>query len=243
MRFLHFLTPFLAILTLQAEPRIWKSADSDATFEGELITQNDTEVTIRRTDGKEFTVAKTRLHPDDRAWIAAQAEPDLPPPGATFDTLRFGDDRDQVRAKLLKSRLVEPTVDATFLARIGLNGAFRTREKVGGLSCLLFFDWDGKGKLSEIILQTEDCGAGTYAGKLHETWQEMIALLTELHGEPLQGADYPKMADLGDGAFLGSHLWRLKSGGSALLGTSRDGEAYHAGIRFTAEEIEPVRTP
>ncbi|MEM7145419.1 MAG: prolyl oligopeptidase family serine peptidase [Verrucomicrobiota bacterium] len=48
--------------------RTWTSTDGK-TIEAEFVGATDTEVTIMRADGKEFTMPLTRLSDDDRAWI------------------------------------------------------------------------------------------------------------------------------------------------------------------------------
>ncbi|MBB5351782.1 hypothetical protein HNR46_002021 [Haloferula luteola] len=223
---------------LKAEPRIWKNTDASSSFEGEWVAETAATVTIRRSDGKEFELSKSKLHTDDLTWLAQK---DAPPEEAVFDTLCFGDTRADVEAKLLKSKVVEPIVDPKFLGRMGLNGSFRTRQKIGGQPCLLFFTWN-QDTLSEILLRTDGGPASTYDSSLRATWEGLIGLLTELHGKPVQNASYPKKEALPDGGFLGSHLWHLPHGGSALLGTSREGDAYQTAIRFTAEKVQPVVT-
>lgn len=234
---------FLATLCSSAQARTWKNADASASFEGEYLSHTPQDVTIRRADGKEFTLSRAKLHEDDIAWLTEKDAPPPPPDDAVFDTLRFGEDRKQVEAKLLESRVVEPVVDPTFLGRLGLNGSFRTRQKIGDLHCLLFFTWGPADKLSEVILQTEACGDDAYPVKLKSTWQELITLLSQLHGKPVQNTPYPRLSDLPDGGFLGTHLWHLKHGGSALLGTARQGSGYQTAVRFTAETVQPIRTP
>lgn len=234
-----------ATLPLMAEPRKWTNADGSSSFMGEYVSHTKSDVTIRRTDGREFTVDQTKLHPDDRAWVldqdkaeAGTAETDAP---GAFDTLQFGDDRKTVQRKLLASKVVECAVDETFLGRTGLNGCFRTRETIGGAPCDLWFQWDANGGLTQIMLQTQPTPAATYETTVKESWKALSALMTQLHGKPLQAAGYPASKQLNDGAFLGSHLWRLETGGSALLGTACQDGKFLASVHFTKERIEPVR--
>jgi hypothetical protein len=239
----------LAAPLLHAEPRVWKNTDGSQSFNGEYVSHDGRRVTIRRADGRVFTLELAKLHPDDRTWLAAKpvaakrdAEP-LPDPHAVFDTLCFGDSRADVMKKLKESKVVETGLDPTFLGRVGLNGTYRTREKIGGLHCELYFDWSQAGNLSEVSLQTQGVARGEYAGQLKDTWSQLAELLTLLHGKALQEADFPKSDDLENDLFLGSHLWRLESGGSALLGTSMQGGKYLVVVRFTRDRIDPVRTP
>jgi hypothetical protein len=233
-----------------AAPRDWKSADGSRTFKGEFLKRDARHVIIRRSDGQVFTLEVAKLHPDDGLWLnqahplagGKPAEP-VPDETAVFDTLHFGDDRKTVEAKLKASKAVELSMDETFLGRFGLNGTFRTRQNIGGLHCLLYFDWSEGGRMREVSLQTQALGGAAYGGRLQDCWKQLVELLTNLNGRPLQDADFPKQADLADGVFLASHLWRLEGGGSALLGTACEGTQFMVVVRFTQDAIQPVRVP
>lgn len=234
---------------LHAESRTWKSSDGDQSFTGEYLTHDAKRVTIRRADGRVFTLELSKLNEADKSWLSAKqvpagkdAEP-LPDPNAVFDTLCLGDTRADVLKKLKESKIVEAGLDETFLGRVGLNGTYRTRKQIGGLHCELYFDWSAGGHLTEVSLQTQGVERASYAGRLKENWAQLAELLTMLHGKPLQNAGFPGIDDLQDDLFLASHLWRLEGGGSALLGTSMQGGKCLVVVRFTQERINPVTVP
>ena len=234
---------------IHAESRTWKSSDGAQSFTGDYVTHDAKRVTIRRADGRVFTLELAKLHEADKTWLATKqvpgrknAEP-LPDPNAVFDTLCFGDPRADVMKKLKESKIVEAGLDETFLGRVGLNGTYRTRKQIGGLHCDLYFDWSAGGNLTEVSLQTQGVDRSSYAGRLKENWAQLAELLTMLHGKPLQNADFPPLDDLQDDLFLASHLWRLEGGGSALLGTSMQGGKCLVVVRFTQERINPVTVP
>lgn len=239
----------VATLPLHAESRLWRNADGSASFRGEYLSQDQGKVSIRRSDDRVFTVEILELHTEDQRWLADRNPGEAPggrpaaDPAAVFDTLRFGDTRKVVEEKLRKSEFVETTVDATFFGRLGLNGSFRTRRQIGGLHCELFFDWTPEGALDEITLQTQPLGPESYDSSLKDNWSELIKVLSQLHGKPLQTGKYPGQDKLRNDLFLASHLWRLETGGSALLGTSMQADRYLVVVRFTTEKLEPVRTP
>ncbi|MCW1884609.1 hypothetical protein OKA04_07680 [Luteolibacter flavescens] len=250
---LLLLTAFLSgTVSLFAESRTWKSADGGNSFTGEYVSHTDSGVTIRREDGKVFTVDYAKLHPDEKTWVTTQsatagkkpaaAEPEVAPdPNAVFDTLCFGDTTDTVKKKLKESKAVETTLDESYMARTGLNGVYRTRQKIGGLHCELFFDWTPVQTLSEVVLQTQAQRSDAYAGNLQATWAQLVELMTTLHGKPVQGGAYPGINQVKDDMFLPTHLWKLKSGGSALLGVSSQGGGYLVVVRFTKDKVEPAR--
>lgn len=236
---------FAAASPLFAESREWKNADGSQSFHGEYVSQDERAVTIKRSDGKVFSVELGRLSEADRTWLSAQvnggeAAVSEPDPDAVFDNLSFGDSRTEVTRKLKESKMLEAGVGEAFMGRTGLNGTYRTRKKIGGLQCELYFDWTGAGTLREISLQTQAVPKDLYVNRLKATWEELAALLTTLHGKPVQAGAFPKVEDLNGDTFLPSHLWKVK-GGSALLGTTRQGATCMIVVRFTTKKIEPVQ--
>jgi hypothetical protein len=244
--------------SLHAESRKWRNADGSKFIVADLVQHDALTVTVKRVDGKIFTLGKNDLHPQDLEYLKkiptssstkTTKNPSLSTntkyrpvdDQAVFDTLKLGDSRQTVMAKIKASKLLELTVDELYLGRFGLNGSYRTKQTIGGLKCLLYFGWDESSRLQELTLQTQPQGVGSYNSSIKDTWKELIHLMTTLHGKPLQDAAYPDAADLPIDASLSSHLWRLGSGGSALLGTSRSAEGYMVSIRFTTETIEPVK--
>ena len=236
-------------LGLHAAPREWKSADGQRSTAGELVSRDATSITIlRTTDSKQLTIQLNQLDPNDRAWVntnhpLAGTKAPAPDESAIFDTLAFGDSRETALAKLKASKFVALTTDETFIGRSGLNGIFRTRQKIGALSAMLYFDWTEDGKLKELTLQTDPLPADAYKSELEPSWKAFAELLETLHGKPVQKGTFPEMATLADGSFSPSHLWKLESGGSTLLGTARDGAKYQVVVRFTEKMIQPVEIP
>ena len=239
----------VSVMPLFAETRAWKSADGLHTLQGEYVSRDASHVTIRKSDtGKEITVELSKLHADEQKWLEAnhslaapvvQAESG-PAPIAVFDTLTFKDNRETTLAKLKASKIVAMTGDETFLGRSGLNGAFHTRQKIGSLSASLYFDWSAGGILKEINLQTDPLPAESYQTQIAPSWKAFVELLSNLYGKPIQKGPLPSMGSLADGTFSPSHLWNLEGGGSAQLGTARDGPRYQLVVRFSQKKVEPI---
>lgn len=253
-----FLTWILLLPSLaQAESRKWMSKDGSKFIVADYVSHNQFTVTVKRVDGKVVTLGRNDLHPDDVNFLAklptpktttgkpTTASPTAATPAmedsAVFDTLKLGDTRKEVQDKIKASKMLELTVDEIYLGRFGLNGSYRTKQTIGGLKCLLYFDWDSNSNLKELTLQTQPQQGDTYGGLLKDTWSELSKLMTTLHGKPLQNADYPAASTLQNDMSLSTHLWRLSGGGNALLGTSKSAEGYMVSVRFTSEKIEPVR--
>lgn len=229
-----------------AEPRPWKSADGIRTVTGELVKREPTQITIRTEAGKEIVIELGKLHPDEiKSLDAQQQAPGKKPAeestsGSFFDNLTFRDTRETTLEKLKASKVVEMTTSETFIGRSGLNGIFRTREKIGSLSGFLYFDWTPGGTLKELTLQTETLPGSDYKTTLQPCWKQFIELLSTLYGKPIQQGVLPSMESIPDGAFYPSHLWKLETGGSALLGTARDGAKYQIVVRFSEKVVKPV---
>lgn len=231
---------------LQAAPRPWKNEDGTKSVQGEFVKRDAISITVRRSDQKLVVVPLDKLHPDDRTWVNLNhpaAGGKLPDASAVFDELSFGDTRDVVFAKLKASKFVELTTDETFIGRSGLNGVFRTRQKIGGQHAMLDFDWTGDNQLKEITLHTEGLPASELDTQLTPCWKSFIGLLTTLHGKPIVADSQIRLSTIQDGALASTHLWKLETPGSALLGAARDGGKYQIVVRFTKEEIKPVEVP
>lgn len=232
------------------EFRTWTNPDGSKTFKAEFIRRDKETVTLRPVGGRELSMRMDKLHADDQTWLkknhptdSESKAADKPDEAAVFDTLKFGDDRDSVTAKLKTSKMVESNLNGTFLGRTGINGIYRTVQPIGGLHCYLFFDWDEGGGLKEITLRTEDKKLEEYETVLKPCWQALTELIAPIYGKPLQTTPMPKAASLADEQMMGSHLWRIEHGGTVMLGASRMAETYQVSLRFTREVIEVRRTP
>jgi hypothetical protein len=253
---------FLALLLCHpssAETRKWQSKDGSKFIIAEYIKHDALTVTVKRADGKIVTLGRRDLHEHDANFLATlpagtekanssregsekKQSAAVMDETAVFDTLKLGDTRADVQAKIKASKLLELTVNEMYLGRFGLNGSYRTKQTIGGLKCSLYFDWDSNGLLKELTLQTTPQSGSSYDGSLKDTWSELSKLMTTLHGAPLQKADFPAANQLENDMSLSSHLWRLHSRGSALLGTSKSIDGYMVSVRFTTDTIEPVIT-
>jgi hypothetical protein len=236
----------LAIPLSSAVARPWKSTDGKRAIQGEFLKRDTSGITIRDADQKEIAIPFALLHQDDRAWLEANhplAKNKAPESDPVFDELNFGDKRDEVAEKLKSSKIVELTVEETFLGRTGLNGVFRSREKIGGLDASLFFDWDDEGGLKEITLQTTAVSAAKFNEQLKPCWKEFINLLTSLHGKPVNASESLTLSAIPDGSMAATHTWKLPKTGTALLGAAREGDQYQIAIRFTQKNIDPAGIP
>ncbi len=259
MRFPILLLTITCLFQLtHAETRTWKSKDGGKFLVAEYVSHTRGTVTVKRPDGKLFTLNRSDLQEEDTKFLASLPNPtdSTPAPSpnktnvaapqgaedaAVFDNIKLGDSHKEVVEKIKASKLLELTVDEIYLGRVGLNGSYRTKSTIGGLKCLLYFDWDSTGSLKEVTLQTQPQPLSEYQGLLQSTWKELVKLMTSLHGAPLQNANFPAASILQNDMSMSSHLWQLRPNGSALLGTSKSTEGYMVSVRFTTDKIEPIR--
>jgi len=238
----------LSVCVFHVHAREWKNASGSSSFNADYISNDGKQVTLRR-NGRILTFSIEKLHSSDQEWLKTNhpaTEVTKPgefkvPEGAAFDTLEFGDSRDLVIKKLDASPNVDGSVAEVMLARVGLNGVYRTKKTIGGLHCHLYFDWTPNNRLSEVTLRTKPLPQENYGGKLKSNWGELIELLTMLHGKPAQNASYPDSDELQDGLILNSHLWYSDKGHSILLGTGQEGTNFSVVVRITSQHIVPNR--
>lgn len=163
--------------------------------------------------------------------------------GGVYGTLEFGDSRETVTRKLKSSDLVEQTVDSTFLGRTGLNGVFRCKAKLGGLTYRLYFGWAGDGGLSEITLRSQQVDGAEYGTTVKAAWAEANRLFSRVYGDPVQGAHYPDKSKFGKSPILVTHMWHKGTSQTIMIGPGLvQGKGFLA-VRFTSRRVEPARTP
>lgn len=163
-----------------------------------------------------------------------------------YGDLKFGDSRETVTRKLKTSPLVEQTIDSTFMGRMGLNGVFKCKAKLAGLTYHLHFDWTPQGGLSEITLRSEEIDASLYHTTLRNAWQQASTLLTRAYNDPAQDGQYPAKSDFKKHSIMASHIWHRGKKQSILMGPGLikgKKEKCFLIIRYLSQYIEPIRTP
>lgn len=154
-----------------------------------------------------------------------------------YGELEYGDTRETVTAKLRKSPLVTLTVNETFLGRTGLNGIFKCKAKLAGLSCHLFFNWDQRGGLEEITLRTDSLEMDQYGESLRRAWNDTEHLFSQVYGPPSQKAPYPSVQSFKQHTMLVSHVWQQGENQSILMGTGIDKNKCFLFVRFANQDI------
>jgi hypothetical protein len=239
MRLNFHLILLLCAHPLLAAPRDWKSADGGRSISGEYVEHDAKTITLKLANDKTVTFDLAKLHPDDLAWLeknAADKPATASRPNPLFDQLHFGDTRAEVLEKLKQSKIVETTLDEQFIARVGLNGVFRTKQKFGGLPVTLYFHWCAKGTLTEISLQTQSLPANQYETALMPCWAAMRDLLVNLHGPAEINAELPALDHIAKDTIVPSHKWNLKPKGSLLLGPGNENGGYLIVARYTEDK-------
>ena len=142
---IFIITLNLLIPLMAGEIRTWTNPDGSKTFKAEFMRRDKDTVTLRPVSGKELSMGLEKIHASDQSWLkknhpteAEAKAAEVPDKAAIFDTLKFGDTRETVTAKLKASKMVEANLDGTFFGRTGINGIYRTVQPIGGLHCYPF---------------------------------------------------------------------------------------------------------
>lgn len=160
-----------------------------------------------------------------------------------YGDLEFGDSRETVTKKLRQSPLVEQTVDDVFTARTGLNGIYKCKARISGLTCHLYFNWDEQGGLDEITLRSEGLALGTYSKQLRQAWLDAERLFSEVYSAPVQKAPYPALDAFQNHKMMISHIWDNPGKGSILMGTGVDADRCFLFVRFASREMKLSPAP
>lgn len=159
-----------------------------------------------------------------------------------YADLEFGDSRETVLSKLKSSEMVEQTIATELIARTGLNGIFKCKAQLAGLTYHLYFEWNDDGRLDEITLRSNHIQKENYSVSLYQAWKEAGKLFTQVYKTPAQNADFPNKNSLGDSGMIMSHIWHKGENESILMGTGMDQTNCFLAIRFVNRHVEPALT-
>lgn len=154
-----------------------------------------------------------------------------------YGTLEFGDSRETVTRKLQASKLVAATIDNTFFGRTGLNGVFKCKAKLAGLSYHLYFGWSEDGGLKEITLRSSELNMGEYGKGLRRAWGEAETLFSKVYQDPTQKTAFPSQKAFKKHNILISHVWHRGEKQSILMGPGIDKGKCFLAIRYVDQHI------
>ena len=158
-----------------------------------------------------------------------------------YGDLEFGDSRKTVTKKMSSSQLVEQTVNSTFLGRTGLNGIFKCKAKLAGLTYHLYFGWNESGGLNEITLRSGNLNMSEYGNSLRTAWNEAATLFSKVYNHPAQKTGYPTQRSFQDDfkghQILISHVWHKGEKQSILMGPGIDQGKCFLTIRFVNKRV------
>jgi hypothetical protein len=166
----------------------------------------------------------------------------LPCFAGVYADLEFGDSRETVQRKLKSSDMVEQTMPDTYISRTGLNGIFKCKAQLAGLTYHLYFDWNDDGNLDEITLRSNKLEQADYRTSLYQAWKEAGKLFTQVYKAPAQNAGFPNKDALGDSSIMMSHIWHKGPNESILMGTGMNQTNCFLAIRFVNRHVKPART-
>ena len=212
---LVFLSLTLSLTSLIA--RTWTSADGGKTIEGEYVSHTDEHVVIK-TGRKDIVIKYEFLSARDKQWVDNHAKDSDPGQqdaakgqasvGMLLKVIQHGDDESAVIRKLDNNPHIEASLDKTFLARVGLNGFFRTKETLNGQQYTFHFDWNENDRLTCITLRSEEFSKAEFEQTVKNAWSACNELVTKSYGEAAQASDYPAINVFNPKANLMiTHVW------------------------------------
>jgi len=156
-----------------------------------------------------------------------------------YEDIEYGDTKQEVTDKLMACERVENTVPKTMFGGVGLNGTFRVKKDLNGLSFSLFFDWNENEQLNGITLRSTAIAPEQFNSTLHDAFRSALHLISEVYGPAVMSNPIPDSSQIADGKTLNSHLWHV-DGGTLLMGVAKDQGKLHLSIRFLEKLIDPV---
>jgi len=243
----------IALLTsvaASAETRDWKNKDASRSVRGDFISRDKTSVLIRRSsDLKQTSLPLDQMHVSDLAWLEKTHPIPKPKPPAPTDpkgllksihgTLSYGDNSSKVAAKLKASGIFDSTMPDSFLARTGMDGIFRTKQKIANQYSVLYFNWNEDGGLKDFTLHTDSLQLSNAKDQILPCWQYYINIITELYGKPLNANPTLELGSIQQDAIIFTHLWQTEQMGSILIGASHNADGYQIAMRFSGESFKP----
>jgi hypothetical protein len=196
--------------------RVWRSADSPRTLEGQVVGLAGEDVTLRLRDGRRITFPLERLVPDDRAEARRQAGGSLPQPAVApadaaalraFAGLALGNSYEATAAALMGLPGVKAGLAGTLQGRTGLNGIYSI--DLAGARWAYFLGWDAAERLAEASLHGPEDPPGDYETKTHALWEKARALMVASHGEPMHSPGFAELERIAEGRSEFSDVWQI----------------------------------
>jgi len=210
-----FIFIILSLVPLTA--RTWTSADGKKTIDGEYVSHTDEQVVIKRGT-KNLTVKYEFLSTLDREWVEDLDKVSDPDQSSALEDagrlktllalVQHGDGEGTVVRKLEKNPHIEASLSKTFLARVGLNGFFKTKETLNGKQYVFHFDWDENDRLTCITLRSEEFPRAEFKQGVKNAWLAGNKLISQSYGEAKQTSDFPPVSSLSpDANLMITHVW------------------------------------
>lgn len=157
----------------------------------------------------------------------------------TFADINLGDKYDTVIAKLQKSKFASTDAPETMLGRLGINGVFKTTQKIDGNEFTLFFTFEDQ-RLVELHLHSPPQSTAFDAKALHAS---VTQHLNRIYGAAPQKAMEPDLSEFPVNAGSLFQIWYPSNSGSLLTGYQRTPAGFEVIINFKSERISLQAEP
>ena len=168
--------------------------------------------------------------------IALLSLSSLPSMADLIAGIKFGDTQEQVEKKLQNSSLADAKINKSLFGKTGLNGAFKTTTKMGGLQYAIYYNWDDNNKLEHLNFHSQYFPKTDFQGKLKSSWSHLTNLLSSINGKATNANDFPSKGDIAMDAMYFTHEWKTETG-YIYMGPGLEVDGYTLVITFTKEPL------
>lgn len=235
---------FACVFARADEYRSWTSADNGSVIEAILIANTETEVTLRRADGREFTFPVERLSVADREFLAANQRRDIrrgEPLQSPADlamvlrTIRPGRGIHEIEEVLDEHPQLESGLARGLRGRTGLSGLFSC--DYSGQRFTLYLEFGDNERLIASSLRGEGMES---VEAIREAWEEFKESIGERFEDRRLDAAFPNPEDFPVGSVLITDVWNV-SGLWQTLAVARTAEGWSLVLGLTNERPNGLR--
>ncbi len=235
---------FTCVFARGDEYRSWTSADNGSVIEAILIANTETEVTLQRADGREFTFPVERLSEEDRQFLAANQRQDIrrgEPLQSPADlaqvlrTIRPGRGIAEIEETLDEHPQLESSLARGLRGRTGLSGLFSCDYM--GQRFTLYVEFGNNDRLIASSLRGE---AMDSVEACRKAWEEFKESIGARFGDRRLDAVFPDPEEFPVGSVMITDVWNV-SGLWQTLAVARTPSGWCLVLGLTGERPEGLR--
>lgn len=163
---------------------------------------------------------------------------------ALFSNLEFGMSPETLASALKKSKDVALKIDETYIARMGLNGAYACVKPIAGRKFDVFFDYQADKSLKSVKLYDQvSFTAADFNTALQSAYKTFIQKLAVKMGAPPYNEKWKDIADIRSNAEIVLQMFKVASDVSLQVGIGNDRmRGYFIFCKFTQTALPATST-